>query len=83
MKNCLPNADFDSVGMKTMRARPDASERMRSAFAAKAHTDWLQEKVAASLADPRSNLSHEQVMADAQALIDAKRKQHATLKASL
>lgn len=25
-------ADFDQAGMKTTRARPDASERMRSAF---------------------------------------------------
>jgi len=39
--------------MKTSRVRPDASERMRSAFEAKAHTDWVREKVAESLADPR------------------------------
>jgi hypothetical protein len=76
-------ADFDPASMKTTRVRPDASERMRSAFEAKAHTDWVREKVAASLADPRPNLSHEQVMADAQAVIDAKRKQHATRKATL
>ena len=76
-------ANFDQAGMKTTRVRPDASERMRSAFEAKAHNDWVREKVAASLADPRPNLSHEQVMADAQAVIDAKRKQHATRKAAL
>lgn len=42
-----------------------------------AHTAWLQEKLAASLADPRPNLTHRQVMDQAQALIDAKRKPHA------
>jgi len=76
-------ADFDLAGMKTTRVRPDASEWMRSAFEAKAHTDWVREKVATSLADPRPDLSHEQVMADVQAVIDAKRKQHAERKAAL
>lgn len=70
-------ADFDPVTLKTMRVRPDASARMRSAFEAKAHADWLREKVAASLADPTPNVSHEQAMADTQAVIDAKRKMHA------
>jgi len=70
-------ADFDSAALKTTRARPDASARMRSAFEAKAHTDWMREKVAESLADPRPNISHEEVMAEAQAVINAKRKQHA------
>lgn len=76
-------ADFDPVGMKATRVRPDASERMRSAFEAKAHTDWVRERVAMSLADPRPNVTHEQVMADVQAVIDAKRKQHAERKAAL
>jgi hypothetical protein len=50
---------------------------MRSAFEAKAYADWIQENVAESLADPAPNVSHDQVMADAQAVIDAKRKKHA------
>jgi hypothetical protein len=50
---------------------------MRSAFEAKAHADWMQQKVAESLADPAPNVSHSQVMADVQAVIDAKRKKHA------
>jgi hypothetical protein len=75
-------SDFDPGAMKTSRVRPDASERMRSAFAAKAHADWVREKVAASLADPRPNVAHRQVMDEAQALIDAKRKQHAGKAAS-
>ena len=75
-------ADFDASAMKTSRVRPDASERMRSAFEAKAHADWAKEKVAASLADPRPNISHERVMTDIQAVIDAKRKRHATKSAS-
>jgi hypothetical protein len=59
---------------------------MRSAFEAKAHTDWMREKVAKSVAksldDPRPNISHKQVMTDLQAVIDAKRKKHATEAAS-
>lgn len=71
-------ANFDPQLLKTNRVRPDASERMRSAFEAKAHTDWVREKVAESLADPRPNISHREVMDEAQALIDAKRMQHAS-----
>jgi hypothetical protein len=67
-------ADYDPEALKTMRARPDAALRMRSAFEAKAHADWMQEKVAESLADPAPNVSHAKVMLDAQAVIDAKRK---------
>ncbi|MBC7858819.1 MAG: hypothetical protein H7Z39_08565 [Burkholderiaceae bacterium] len=70
-------ANFDPAAMKTTRVRPDASERMRSAFEAKAQTDWMREKVAKSLADPRPNIPHEQVMTNVQSVIDAKRKKHA------
>ncbi|MDY0331711.1 MAG: hypothetical protein RBR52_14630 [Thiomonas sp.] len=75
-------ADFDPRAIKTSRARPDASERMRSAFEAKAHTDWVREKVAESLADPRPNIAHRQVMDEVQALIDSRRKLHAGKAAS-
>ncbi|WP_265665260.1 antitoxin PaaA2 family protein [Verminephrobacter aporrectodeae] len=75
-------ADFDPQALKTSRVRPDASERMRSAFEAKAHTDWVREKVAESLADPRPNIPHRHVMDEVQALIDSKRKQHASKAAS-
>jgi hypothetical protein len=71
-------ANFDAASLKTTRARPDSSERMRNAFEAKAHADWVQQKVAQSLSDSRPNVSHAQVMADAQAVIDAKRKTHAS-----
>lgn len=67
-------ADFDPQVAKTGRLRPDASEQMRSAFEAKAHTDWVREKVAESLADPRPNIPHRQVMDEVQALIDSRRK---------
>ena len=60
----------------------DASERMRSAFEANAHTDWVNDKVAESLADQRPNIPHRQVMDEVQALIDSKRKQHASKAAS-
>ena len=69
--------DFDTQGLKTIRARPDSSQRMRSAFEAKAQADWMRQKAAASLADPAPNISHDQAMADAQAVIDARRKKHA------
>lgn len=75
-------ADFDPQALKSKRARPDAAERMRSAFEAKAHADWAREKAADSLADPRPNLSHREVMDAAQALIDSKRKHHASQAAS-
>jgi hypothetical protein len=69
-------ADFDA------RVRPNSAERIRSAFEASAHTKWMREKAAASLADPRPNIPHAQLMATAQALIDSKRKQHADKAAS-
>ena len=74
--------DFDPLAIKSSRIRPDASERMRSAFEAKAHNDWLREKVADSLADPQPNIPHLQVMDEVQALIDFKRTQHAFKAAS-
>jgi len=71
-------ANFDAAVLKTTRVRPDSAERMRSAFEASKHTQWIQQKVAQSLADPRPNVSHEQAMANAQAVIDAKRQKHAS-----
>jgi hypothetical protein len=75
-------AEFDVASFKTTRVRPDSSLRMRSAFEAKAHADWMQDRATDSLADPAPNFIHEKVMADAQAVIDAKRKKHAGKAAS-
>ena len=76
-------ADFDAQAVKTNKARPDSAERMRAAFEAKAHADWMRKQYAESLADPSPNIQHAQVMADMQSIIDAKRKQHAaTAKAT-
>jgi len=75
-------ADFDAASLKATRVRPDSSERMRGAFEAKAYADWMQQKVSESLADPAPNVSHAQVMADAQTIIDAKRKKNASKAAS-
>lgn len=58
-------------------ARPDRSAAMKATHEAKAHADWLNEKVQASLADPTPNVPHARVMRDAQAIIDSQRKQHA------
>ncbi len=60
-----------------VRQRADTAARMKSAHEAAAHAQWLNDKVAASLADPAPGFTHEQVMADVQAVIDAKRKKHA------
>lgn len=39
--------------------------------------DWMEKRVAQSLADPEPNIPHAQVMADLQAVIDARREKHA------
>lgn len=41
-----------------------------------AYLDWLKAKVAASLADPRPPVPHEQVMAEMRAIIAALRMGH-------
>ena len=58
-------------------ARPDRSAAMKATHEAKAHADWLNAKVQASLTDPTPNIAHARVMLGAQAIIDSKRKQHA------
>jgi hypothetical protein len=57
---------------KPLRARVDASERMRQAHEAAAYDKWLREQVQESLDDPRPNVSHAQVqkaMADKKAAL--------------
>lgn len=70
-------ANYDAESLEKKRTRPDASERMRGAFEAQSHENWLQEKVAESLADSRPNIPHDQVMQDVQAVIDAAQAKHA------
>ena len=41
------------------------------------YTAWLKAKVEASLKDPRPNIPHDQVMAEARALLASKKKPHA------
>jgi hypothetical protein len=62
--------------------QPNAFDALADALEAKTHTEWVREKVAESLADPRPNIPHAQVMAEAQALIDSKCKAHASKAAS-
>ena len=59
------------------KPRPDRSEAMKAAHEALSHTDWLREKLARSAADSRPRVPHTQVMSEAQAIIDRKRKVHA------
>jgi hypothetical protein len=75
-------ANFDAAALKTTRVRPDSAERMRSAFEASAHTEWMQRKAAESLNDTRPNVSHELAMSSFQAVIEAKRKKHAAKAAA-
>jgi len=52
------------------KRRTDASERMKAAHEAAAYREWLSHEVQASIDDPEPNITHEQVMAQAQAIID-------------
>lgn len=45
---------------------------------AEAYERWVRAKVKKSLADQRAAIPHDQVMAKAQAIIDAKKKEHAS-----
>lgn len=42
------------------------------------YTAWLKAKVHASLSDPRPNIPHDEVMAEARALLESKKKPHAS-----
>jgi hypothetical protein len=44
---------------------------------AAAYERWLRDKVAASLAEPAPRIPHDQVMAEAQAIIDEAKARHA------
>lgn len=59
------------------KPRPDSAEAIKAAHEALSHTDWLREKLLMSAADTRPRVSHEQVMSEAQAIINRKRKTHA------
>jgi len=65
----------DDASERTVR--PDRSAAMKATHEAKAHADWLNDKVQTSLVDPAPGIPHDRVMLDAQAIIDSKRKQHA------
>ena len=72
----VDTADFDAVTIKT-RIRPDRAIALKQAHEAAAYDAWFREQVQASIDDPRPSIPHEQVMAEVQAVIDAKRKEHA------
>jgi len=54
-----------SVALSPMVSEFETAEQEAS------YTAWLQAKVAASLADPRPPIPHDEVMAEMDALIDA------------
>jgi len=45
-----------------------------------AYNEWFRNKVEASLADPRPSIPHDEVMAEIDALLDAKKKKGGGLK---
>ncbi|MBI1889500.1 MAG: hypothetical protein HYS18_02510 [Burkholderiales bacterium] len=53
--------------------RPDRSAALKEAHEAAAYNRWFREQVQASIDDPRPNVSHDEVMAKAQKLIDSAR----------
>lgn len=59
-----------SVATVHRKRRQDAAERMRDAHEAAAYKKWLASEVQEAIDDPRPNLPHAQVMAEAQAIID-------------
>ncbi|MDP2828467.1 MAG: hypothetical protein Q8O37_07660 [Sulfuricellaceae bacterium] len=71
------DASNHSAGDATQSARADSSERMKRAHEAAAYNQWFRAQVQAAIDDPRPSIPHEQVMAEAQALIDTKRLRHA------
>jgi hypothetical protein len=56
------------------KRRQDAAERMKAAHEAAAYRKWLANEVQEAIDDPRPNVSHTQVMAEAQAIIDKARQ---------
>ncbi len=58
------------------KPRPDRAEAMKAAHQALSHTDWLNNKLAQSAADDQPHVAHEEVMNDAQDIIDRKLKAH-------
>lgn len=55
----------------TRRPRKDAAERMKRAHEAAAYDEWFRKQVQEAIDDPRPSIPHAEVMADAQAVIDA------------
>ena len=70
-------ANYDPVSLKSARSRPDRSEAMKSAHQAAAYDKWLKAEIQEAIDDTSPTIPHAQVMADIQALIDNKKKQHA------
>jgi hypothetical protein len=63
-----------SAAVVHRRRRQDAAERMKAAHEAAAYRKWLASEVQEAIDDPRPNVSHAQVMAEAQAIIDNARQ---------
>ena len=73
----LLDASNYSEQVMSRATRADASLRMKRTHEAADYDRWFRAQVQASIDDPRPSIPHEQVMTDAQALIDAKRQRHA------
>ena len=69
-------AAYDPTTLSTQR-RPDRSEALKRAHESAAYDAWFREQVQESIDDPRPSIPHDQVMAKAQAIIDAARANRA------
>jgi predicted transcriptional regulator len=65
-----PRPDEPKVWITSFKSLASALEENQ----ALSHSGWLREKLAKSAADIRPRVPHEQVMSEAQAIIDRKRK---------
>jgi len=73
--DALDASNYSETAINTPR-RADAAKRMKAAHEAAAYDKWFRAMVQEAIDDPRPTIPHDKVMANAQALIDAKRKKH-------
>ena len=63
-------ANYDPETLITQR-RPDRADALKRAHEAAAHDEWFRQQVQEGIDDARPAMAHEDVMAKAQAVIDA------------
>jgi hypothetical protein len=74
---CCVDVGFGPMVLPNFWRATSSEEAMKAAHEVLSHTDWLREKLTMSASDTRPRVSHEQVMSEAQAIIDRKHQAHA------